>query len=287
MSWGIDSPHFPSHPVHLFLKRAVRFTRSLPSFLLALALFLGASVHSRAAQSSEPSKAALAAGTPYLRALQAAGIAYMNRDFATALDKLDVADQIAPNIPDTWSMRGAIYAEQHAYEKAGDAFEKAGELNPGDFWAPYNMAELLLLEKKYDEAAQAFGKLEVYAGHEELVQFKIIYADLLAGKPEAAKPVLDAMKFPCDTPAYYYAQSAWGAVKKDRKEALYWSATGLKVFGLARCLAFYDALAQVGWLPMRNADGSIPEAAADLSVLPTATPAVGLPGVDGDLLKQP
>jgi Flp pilus assembly protein TadD len=250
-----------------------------------LALLLGATVHSRAAEASAPSKAALDAGTPYMRALQAAGQAYMARDFTTALDKLDIADQIAPNIPDTWSLRGAIYAEQHAYEKAGDAFDRAGQLNPGDFWPPYNMAELLLLEKKYDDAAQAFAKLEVYSGHEELVQFKIIYADLLAGKPEAAKPVLDAMKFPSDTPAYYYAQAAWAGAKKDQKEAAYWSKSGLKVFGFPKCVAFYDALAKQGWLQMRNANGSIPEEQTETSVLPAATPVIGMPGVDADPLK--
>jgi tetratricopeptide (TPR) repeat protein len=230
-----------------------------------------------AAQESAPSKAALDAGAPYLHALQLAGAAYLHRDFTGALTKLDLADQIAPNIPDTWSMRGAIYAEQHAYEKAGDAFEKAAELNPGDFWPPYNTAELLLLEKKYPEAAQAFEKLEVYAGHEELVQFKIVFAYLLAGKPESAKPVLDAMKFPSDTPAYYYAHSAWAFAHNDEKQALYWSNAGLKIFGLIKCLSFYDALASAGWLPMRNTDGSIPTQTG-LTASPAAQPAVGLPG---------
>lgn len=253
------------------------FTRSLPSFVLFAALFLAASFHGRASQESAPSKAAFDAGAPYLHALQLAGAAYMHRDFTGALTKLDLADQIAPNIPDTWSMRGAIYAEQHAFEKASDAFEKAAELNPGDFWPPYNMAELLLLEKKYIDAAQAFEKLEVYGGHLELVQFKIVFAYLLAGKPDAAKPVLDAMKFPSDTPAYYFAQSAWGYAHKDTKETFYWSNTGLKVFGLISCLPFYDALASAGWLPMRNTDGSIPEH-TNLTALPAASPTLAIPG---------
>ena len=221
-----------------------------------------------AVQETGPSEAALKAGEPYLRALQAAGIAYGNREFAKALDKLDVADQIQPDIPDTWMMRGAIYAEQHAFEKAGDAFEKANKLNPGDFWPPYNLAELLLLQKKYAEAAASFRGLTVYQGHEELLQFKIIFADLLAGKPDDAKPVLDAMKEPSDTPAYYFAHAAWGLAHKDEKEGNYWARAGLKVFGLPRCMPFYDALAGVGWLPMREADGSVPEP-AELSTLPT------------------
>jgi len=208
---------------------------------------------------------------PYLRALADAGVAYAQRDFSKALDKLDIADQIQPNVPDTWNMRGAIYAEQHAYEKAGDAFEKAGKLNPGDFWPRYNLAQLLLMQKKYGDAVEAFQKLEVYNGHAELVQFKIVFASLLAKKPDMAKPVLDAMKFPADTPAYYFAHASWGFAHKDEKEGNYWTDSALKVFGPAQCISFYDSLAALGWLPMRNADGSIPER-VDLAKIPAASP---------------
>lgn len=227
-----------------------------------------------ATQESGPSEAAMKAGTAYMRALETAASSYASRDFARALEKLDEADQIHGDIPDTWTMRGAIYAEQHAYEKAQDAFEKANKLNPGDFWPPYNLAELLLLEKKYGEAAGAFEKLSVYRGHEELVEYKVVFADLLAGKPDEAKRVLDGMKFPADTPAYYYANAAWAFAHKDEKDGDYWSKAALKVFGIEKCVSYYDALAGVGWLPMRNADGSVP-APADLTTLPAVSPAPG------------
>jgi tetratricopeptide (TPR) repeat protein len=241
--------------------------------LLAAAPFATHATH--AAQETGLSQAAQDAGEPYVRALAAAGEAYSQRDFSKALDKLDIADQIAPNIPDTWNMRGAIYAEQHAFEKAEDAFEKAGKLNPGDFWPQYNIAQLLLMQKKYGPAAEAFQKLSVYGGHEELVQFKLVYANLLLGNPDAAKPVLDAMKFPCDTPAYYYAHAAWAFSHKDQKEGNYWTAAGVKVFGLERCVSFYDSLEQANWVPMRNTDGTIPMD-QELSTLPSGTPGVEL-----------
>jgi Flp pilus assembly protein TadD len=230
----------------------------LPIALSAALLATAIPFTSHATQESGPSKAAIAAGDAYLRALAAAGDAYSQRDFAKALEKLDIADQIAPNIPDTWSMRGAIYAEQHAYEKAEDAFEKEGKLLPGDFWPQYNAAELLLMEKKYAQAAAEFQGLVVYAGHEELVEFKVVYADLLQGNASAAKPVLDSMKFPSDSPAYYFAQAAWAFAHQDEKHGTYWVDAGLKVFGLQKCLAFYDALARAKWVAMRNADGSVP-----------------------------
>jgi tetratricopeptide (TPR) repeat protein len=213
------------------------------------------------------------AGIPYMRALETAASMYASREFPEALAKLDEADQIKADVPDTYMMRGAIYAEQHAYEKAEDAFEKAGKLNPGDFWPQYNLASLLLLEKKYGEAAPAFEKLAVYKGHEDLIQFKTVFCYVLAGKPEEAKPVLDAMKFPSDTAAYYYANAAWAFGQKDKTAGMGWSNSGLKIFGIGKCVSFYDALATVGWLPMRNADGSVPTGESPLSTLPAASPA--------------
>jgi tetratricopeptide (TPR) repeat protein len=252
--------------------------RFLRPFLVYLAVLAAAvPFFTEAAEPIPPSRAAQNAGEPYLRALGEAGMAYAERDFTKALDRLDIADQIQPNIPDTWNMRGAIYAEQHAYERAGDAFEKAAKLNPGDFWPPYNIAQLLLVEKKYAEAAAAFQKLSIYGGHDEMVQFKIIFADLLQGNADAAKPVLDAMKFPSDTAAYYFAHAAWGFAHKDEKEGKYWCHTGLKVFGLEACMSYYDALAGVGWVPMRESDGSVHEQ-ANLLTAPAAAPEpVGTP----------
>lgn len=253
----------------------MHLNRSLCRPLAVLVAAISFSAH--ATQESGPSQAALKAGEPYMRALESAASAYASHDFSAALDKLDLADHIQPDIPDTWDMRGAIYAEQHAFEKAQDAFERAARLNPGDFWPRYNIAQLLLMQKKYKEAAAAFQKLEVYAGHQELVQFKIVYADLLQGNTAAAKPVLDAMKFPSSTPAYYFAHAAWGFAQKDGKEGDYWTQAGLKVFGREPCVPYYDALAILGWVPRRLADGSVPER-TDLSTLPAATPdALGTP----------
>ena len=84
-----------------------------------------------------------------------------------------MADQIAPNIPDTWNLRGAIYAEEHDYEKAEDAFEKAGKLKPGDFWPKYNIAELMLMQKKYGPAAAAFEACRFTANQEWCIQDRV------------------------------------------------------------------------------------------------------------------
>jgi len=244
------------------------------SFLIVAVFLAGVPYSSWGVQEAGLSKAAIKAGMAYMRALSLATAAYAHQDFAGALDRLDVADQIAPNIPDTWQLRGAVYAEQQAYDKAADAFEKQAQLNPGDFWPHYNLAELLLMEKKYGPAATAFQGLEIYAGHDELVKYKTVFAYLMDGKPDAAKPVLDSMKFPGDTPAYYFAHSAWEFAHQNKNEGTTWYTHALKIFGLPACLSFYDSMVQVGWLPMRNKDGSVPEPAETAGglTLPAAAP---------------
>jgi tetratricopeptide (TPR) repeat protein len=260
----------------------VHLKRSLCPLLVVAALIAAAAPRiSFAIQHSGPSQAALDAGDAYLRALGKAANAYASGDLPEALNDLNDADAVHADIPDTWNMRGAIYAEMHEYDKAEDAFQRAAKLNPGDFWPQYNIAQLMLMQKKYGQAAQAFASLEVYKGHEELVQFKIIIADLMDGKSGDAKPVLDGMKFPSDTPAYYFAHAAWSYANQDRKNGNYYVTAGIKVFGPDRCVSFYDTLAGAGWTPQRNADGSVPELSdePDLLSLPGVTPEPGaIPG---------
>jgi tetratricopeptide (TPR) repeat protein len=236
------------------------FIRSFFRRAVVCAAFLSAVIPSvaLAVQETGPSKKARDAGDQYLRALQAAAMAFVARDYPKALEKLDIADQIHADIPDTWSMRGLIYVQQHDYAKAEEAFAKEIRVNPGDFWGPYNLAELLLVEKKYADAAESFQRLMIYKGHEELVQYKVVLCKSLAGKPAEARPVLDAMKFPCDAPGYYFAHAAWAFASKDAKEGNSWWLEGVKVFGEEKCASFYDALALSGWVPARAADGSIP-----------------------------
>jgi tetratricopeptide (TPR) repeat protein len=248
----------------------VHLKKSLRCGLLAATLLAFASPATIfATQASGPSKAALDAGMSYLQELQDAALAYAGRDFDKALAKLDLAEKAHPNIPDTWDLRGAIYAEQHDFPKAQTAFEQAYKLSPRDFWPPYNLAQLLLMQKKYAEAAAAFQKLEVYKGQQELVQFKIIYSEVLEAKNDDAKTVLDAMKFPGDTPAYYFAHSAYGFATKNEKDGNYWYQAGLKVFGPDRCVSYYDALVNAGWVPARGSDGSIPQP-AHMVTMPTS-----------------
>ena len=248
--------------------RALLRFRILP---IALFLFLaGLSLPGRATEEAGASQQARDAGPVYLRALERAAVAYAQRDFPVALEKLELADQIHPGVQDTWSMRGAIYAEQRAYEKAEDAFDHASALAPENFWPRYNLAQLLFMQKKYAAAEAAFEKLGDDPQHRELVQFKLILLDLIQNNPGKASVVLQSMKEPSDTAAYYFAHAAWEFAHQNQREGQYWVVTGIKIFGLERCYSMYDALADLGYVSKRTAKMTgIPPLS-----LPMATPAV-------------
>lgn len=243
----------------------LRFTLAFLVVILA-----GSLLPARAAEQAGASQAAREAGPVYLRALERAALAYAQRDFQGALEKLELAEQIHPGIQDTWSMRGAIYAEQRAYEKAEDAFEHAEKLAPDNFWPRYNLAQLLFMQKKYAEAQGAFEKLEGDPEHRELVQYKVILLALLQGDTGKAEAVLGSMKEPSDTAAYYFAHAACEFARQNRTQGEYWVAAGIKIFGIERCYSLYDSLADLGWVEKRNAKSArIPSIS-----LPMATPSV-------------
>ena len=240
----------------------------LSSLIAALAVLAFSGNLARAVQEAGPSEGAKAAGDTYLHALQRAAEAYARRDFQAALDRLDVADQIQPGLPDTWSMRGAIYAEQHAFEKAEDAFLNAKKADPRSFWPRYNLAQLLFMQKKFGPAAEAFAKLTGDKENGELAQFKEIISDLLQCDADKAKPVLDAMKFPSDTAAYYFAHAAWEFAHQDEKAGRGFVEDGLKIFGTEKCFPYHHALVEVGWIKKREAAS----AQAPGLALPVSTP---------------
>ncbi len=198
------------------------------------------------------SRTAIKAGPEYLKHLHDAAENYRQRDFEAAIGQLDAADKIKPNLPESLNMRGAIYTEKHDFEKAREVFQQALKLQPDAFWPKFNLAEILLMQKKAAEARAAFEKLPASGVNRELIEFKIILAYLLEGDDANAQAKLDKLKFPSDSAAYYFCHAAWEFAHHNEKEAKGWAQSGIDVFGPQRCIVFYDSLADMGWLPPRD-----------------------------------
>ncbi|MEI8340590.1 MAG: tetratricopeptide repeat protein [Verrucomicrobiota bacterium] len=218
-----------------------------------LFVFLGSSAGFAQDQSSAGmSKAAIKAGPAYMSLIRDASEAFIKRDFPAAEKKLDEADQIKPGLFDAICLRASIYAEEREFAKAQENYEKALAIQPNSFLPKFNLAEVLLMQKKFAEAQSAFEQLAAPPRARELVDFKIVLAALGQGNDAKAREVLDHMKFPGDSAAYYYSNAAWEFSHGNKSKAKDWIESGNAIFGQAKNYVFYDSLSDMGWVPARQ-----------------------------------
>lgn len=176
-------------------------------------------------------------------------MAYRQKDFATASAKLAEAERLQPNTTAAANMRGAVAMETDQYDEARASFERAVKIDPDFFPARFNLCEIPFQQKKYSEAREMYLKLPTKdSSQSELVQYKIFMSYLLEKKEKEAEEVLDAIKFPSDTPAYYFAHAAWDFAHERPKEAEGWIKSASRIFKPHENLIYAETLEELGWL---------------------------------------
>lgn len=204
----------------------------------------------------------------YLRLLRDAGVEFQNRNLDSALKILDQADAIKLDTPVALNLRGAVHTEKKEFEKADELFKKALAAAPDYFAAEFNRGEILFMQKKYPEARAHFEKmLEKYKDN-ELLQYKICLAYLQEDNLEKAVEWKDKIKFPSDSPAYYFAHAALSFDRGDEADAVQWIASSERIFGPENILLFLESLVDLGYVERPDvntrtgADTSLPSAGA-------------------------
>lgn len=185
---------------------------------------------------------------------QQAYLTFQSGDYAQALGLLQRSDQLKPDQPDGWNLRGMILLRQKSYEKAQEAFARAAALDPGLWAAQFNLAEVQFQRKDYARARAGFERLLAQTdrykeGNKwELVQYKALVACVLMGDDQAAGKKL--AKLPAKggaTPAYFYAQAASAFRHKNPAQAQQSLAAAQAAYPVAMNDLFSDALVQAGW----------------------------------------
>lgn len=186
--------------------------------------------------------------------------AYRQKDFDTAKVKVEEAERVQPNTTAAANMQGAIAMELNDYDEARAAFERALEIDPDFFPAKFNLCEIPFQKKQYGEARELYKKLPTTdSSQSELVQYKIFMTYLLQKMEKEAQETLDAIKFPSDTPAYYFAHAAWNFAHENRKEAESWVQSATRIFPPHVNLIFAETLEELGWLKRGQAAAETPE----------------------------
>ncbi len=190
----------------------------------------------------------------YRKALAEMAKAFNDRDFERTLVAIDKADQIVPPTVHTLNTRAAIMIERHQWDEGIKLCRQALKIDPRYYPSRFNLAEIPLMQSKYAEARELFQKMLDENPRDELVQFRVFLTYLLEKNDTAAREALGKIKFPSDTPAYYYANAAWEFAHANESEGAAWVARGDWIFGYDKIVNFSESLVQLGWIerPVRG-----------------------------------
>jgi tetratricopeptide (TPR) repeat protein len=141
------------------------------------------------------------------------------KDYEAVIAGVESIDATDENAAFLENLRGAAHTKMKDYPAAKAAFEKALELSPGMFAANFNLGELLFLQKEYEPALTWFRRMLINDPRNELLQFKVFLCYLQMGDESEAEKALDAIRYPGDTPAWYYARAAWEFSQDNKNRA--------------------------------------------------------------------
>ncbi len=163
--------------------------------------------------------------------IQGALADFDGKKFDDALEKLKKVDAAMPEDPFILNLLGAAYTKKKEFAPAEDCFKRALAKQPDFFPAKFNIGELLFLQRRYAEALEYFEAMQKTDPRNELLQFKVFLCELQLGDKEAATKTLKSIKYPGETPAWYYAQAAWESKNGNNAKAIEYVKGAKYIFG--------------------------------------------------------
>ena len=165
------------------------------------------------------------------RLIQAALADFDAKKYNDALEKLRAVEAKVPDDAFVQNLLGAAYTKKKEYVTAQKYFDKSLEKQPDFFPAKFNVGELLFLQRRYPMALAHFQKMQEKDPQNELLQFKVFLCHLQLGDKDYAAKALKAIKYPGDTPAWYYGHAAFAFKNGDAKKAAEYVAGAQNIFG--------------------------------------------------------
>jgi Tfp pilus assembly protein PilF len=167
-----------------------------------------------------------------------------------ALVKVNAAIQAAPQNPDAYAIRGSIYAAKKQWDDAEKDFKTSIQINGNNVQIKFNLAEVLLVQKKYDAARVGFAALAQDPDVGDLASFKTYLCDLFGGHPDAAAKELDAFNQVGRKASYYFANATWALYQHKTDEARSWLASAGGIYAPEKFQLYVSTLVALGYLPL-------------------------------------
>lgn len=223
--------------------------------LLQTILFLTLGIASALAQAPAPAPAPVSDAVKKL--LMEARTMRVKQRYSEALEKLDAAEKINPNVADIYAMRGDIYLapRRRDFDLALPQFEKAAQLQPDSPLPKFNLAEYYFVKHDFTTALQSFTKLitdypKLPMVIRHLVHYKRALCEIKLGhRPAADQIIAENFTFMDDTPAYYFCKAAISFDLGDPNKGNEWVKRGVAAFKAPNCEPYYDAFKELRWVP--------------------------------------
>lgn len=179
-----------------------------------------------------------------------------------ALQRLDEAEALAPELFMIHNLKGAVFVKMRAFDKAREAFQRAAELSPRSFQPRFNLAELDFVQaaskvrKKEDGAdwEKARQSLEsllrpgMRPETRKLIVFKIIITLAAEGKYQEAEQRLSEFTYLDDQPIYHMSHAAIEFAKGSKEEAQSWIDSANRIYPTAEMVTYLDSFIEMGWV---------------------------------------
>jgi len=179
-------------------------------------------------------------------AVDRAGQAIGEGKYAVAGKQIDAVIKADPNAAEGPHLRGVLRMREGRYEEAAGQFREALAHNPKYFPAKFNLADVALLRHDAWEALRRFEELQAVDPASEVLQFKITLCYVLVGEDARATETASLIRFPGNTPAYYYARAAGWMKKENWPQVDYYLGSAHKYYDAAQCAYFEASLRSVG-----------------------------------------
>ncbi len=234
-------PGFESLPIRQFLP--FRWFVALNKIMRALIVLVASCAISFAAAAQQKA----IGGDPLVEAMVEARAGNLDAALAAIADaqKKGADETIA------LSLRGIIHLEQEKLEEATADFQAARAKNPALAGPRIHLGDVLLRQKKWEEARTVFSEMARETNIlilSERLRYGILLTYLGAKDEAGAKAALDRVVFPTESPAYYYAQAAWAFSHDQRSAGEKWLKTAAKMFDELQTAWFARPLYDFGWV---------------------------------------
>ncbi|MGC3991455.1 MAG: tetratricopeptide repeat protein [Chthoniobacteraceae bacterium] len=184
----------------------------------------------------------------FLKKVQEAVTDYETGKLDDAMKAIDDAEKIKPGVPDVLNLRGAIFFDQGKYDDATKWFKQALKRDPKFLASRINLADIDFRKGSYETARDSYNSILVDSPKNELLLYRVFLTYLLQKDDKNAQTALDAIPFPGDTPAHYFANGAWEYAHGHPQEASSYFNPGLSIFSVERCKPFIEPLVFLGWI---------------------------------------